>query len=122
MRNVVSSSSRVVHGSQELEAFDLAEITSIVLRKEIESLCLDQLAGDFKSDLVAPSVHEGHGHVIKEHSHLFATRRSESSDLLLLDLRFDGLLEVEGGRSRREVDSLEHHDFVVKLAGVHHDN
>ena len=77
VRDVVSSSSWVVHGAQELQVLDGSEVPSVVLGQEVESLLVHELSGDFQSDLVAPVVHKRHGHVVQEHSHFLSSGRLE---------------------------------------------
>ena len=42
------------------------EDTTSIFFKEVETLVVNQLTSDFQSDLVTPSVNEGHRQIIKE--------------------------------------------------------
>jgi hypothetical protein len=44
----------------------LFEDTTSIFFKEVETLVVNQLTSDFQSDLVTPSVNEGHRQIIKE--------------------------------------------------------
>ena len=112
----------MVHTTQELETFNLLLITSVILGKEVEVFKLDQLSGDFESNLITPSVDERHGDIIKEDSHFLLTGWSVGSDLLSLDHGTDRLLEGIGGGGTGEVHSVEEHLVGVEFAAVHHDD
>lgn len=119
--NIVSTSSWMVHGTEELKTFNSLLVTSLIFGKEIEVLELNELSGNLEGNLITPSVDEWHGHVIKEDGHLLATWWSVSSNLLLLNI-FEGLLEVEWSSSTGEVQSLEKHLIGVEFGGVHEDD
>jgi hypothetical protein len=87
--NIILTTTWVKHCSKELQVLDTHEETSEILLEEIESLLLNELSGDFKSDLVTPSVNEGHGDIIDEHGHQLTSGWLVSLDLLLLKLGFD---------------------------------
>jgi hypothetical protein len=64
VRNIVPTTTWVIHGTQELEVVNLLEITSLVLVKEVEALLDDELTSNLKSNLITPSVNEWHAQVI----------------------------------------------------------
>lgn len=119
MRNIISTTTRVIHGSKILELLNCSEVSSVILGQEIESLSIHELSGDFKCDLVTPIIDEWHTHIIQEHSHLLGTRWLESSGLLSLYFWFNCFLEVVGSCCTGEVDSLKQHLILVKFGSVH---
>ena len=64
--DIVSASSRVVHGTDIGQVFDALEVTSLRFVKPIEASLLDELPDDLKSDLITPLVDEGHAHIVDE--------------------------------------------------------
>jgi len=59
-RNVISTTSGMVHGGKELKIFNHLGHSSVVFIQEIDSSELHQLPDDFKCDLVAPKIYEWH--------------------------------------------------------------
>jgi hypothetical protein len=97
----------VVHCSQELEARDPLGITSLFLVKEVESTEINQLTGDFKSDLILPLIDLRHGEVIEEDNQFFILEGTIVLCVLLLYFRVNRFLEVVRQSVEREVNSLE---------------
>lgn len=95
--NVVSSSSGVVHGSDVLQILDVFELSNRCLFQHVESSLFDELSHNFECDLVSPHVHERHGHIIDENSHLFVVRGREVFSDFEVAFGLDCLLEHEGG-------------------------
>jgi len=75
----------VIHGTEELQVVDVLQPASVVLFQEIEALLVDELAGDFESNLITPCINEWHAQVVKEHSHLLAVWWDVDTSLLTLD-------------------------------------
>ena len=118
MWDIITSTTWMVHGSEELHSLDTSEVSTLILRKEIETFLLNELSGNLKSDLITPKVDERHGDIIEEDGHSLSTWWGESPDLFLLNFSFDGLLEVIWSSSTGEVDSLEEHFLWVELGGI----
>jgi len=109
----------MIHGTEVLQSFNLSKVTTIILSKEVETFMIDELSHNFKGNLITPCVHEGHRHIIEEHSHLFTTKRYECTTLLTFEFGFNRLLEVERSCSARKVNSLEEHLILIELRGIH---
>jgi hypothetical protein len=115
--DVVTTTSGMVHSGNELELVDLLESTTIVLGQEVETLLVNELTGNFKGNLISPSVNEGHAEIIQEDGHVLATEGHEDTGLLTLDFRLNGLLEIEGSSSRG-VEATGVHDKHGGLGGT----
>jgi len=94
--DIVTTSTRMVHGTEVLKVDDVLELTSEVLFKMVETALFDELSDDFKGDLIVPLVDEGHGDIIDEDSHLLVSWRSVVPTLLGIAFSFNGGLEVVG--------------------------
>jgi len=118
MWNIITSTTWMVHGSEELHFLNTSEVSTLILGEEIETFLLNELSGNLKSNLITPKVDERHGDIIQEDGHSLTTWWGESSDLFLLNFSFDRLLEVIWSGGTGEVDSLEEHFFWIELAAV----
>lgn len=107
MWNIVSSTSWMHHGTEELKVLNTSEDTSLIFGQEVDTSLFNELSDNLKGNLISPSVNERHGHIIKEDRHLFSSERNVNSDLLLFNFRFDRFLEITWSSSTREIDSLE---------------
>jgi hypothetical protein len=87
--DVISTTAWMVHGSKIHQVFNDFQVSNIILVEEINSFLLHKLSCNLKSFLVTPIIDERHGHIIKEHSHLFVLWWSVGFNLLLLNLSFN---------------------------------
>jgi hypothetical protein len=60
VRNVITTTTWMIHSTKVLEVFNGSEVTTVILGQEIESLMVNELSDDFKSNLITPSIDEGH--------------------------------------------------------------
>lgn len=119
--NVITSSNRMVHGSNELQVLDILQGSSLALVQHVESTCFDQLSYNFQGFLVTPIVHFWHTHVINEYIQQLIVRRGEVFAHFEVTFHFDvGLISGRFG-GRRKVDSLEQLVLLGKFLGIHED-
>ena len=74
IRNIVSTSSRMIHCTNIRKIFNALEISSLSFIKPIKSILFDKLPNNFKSNLITPFVDLRHTHIIDEDSHLLVAR------------------------------------------------
>jgi len=112
----------MVHGSEELQALDHLGAASLLLIKEVEATEVNELTGDFESNLILPFVDLRHGEVIEEDDKLLVAEGTIVLRVLLLDLGLDRLLEVVRESVEREVDPLEGELLSVEARLIHEDD
>jgi len=117
--DVISTSSRMVHGSNILQIFYVFELTNSSFLEHVESSLFNKLSDNFESDLVSPLVHKRHRQIIDKNSHRLVLWRREIFTYFKIAFGFDGLLEHQWRCCWREIDSFKQHFFFIEFVLIH---